>query len=128
MAKANATQSPGFEVNTKDNHMKNTRWTLLAALLMAAPHAANAQAPGAPGTPGAATTAPADPGAVNNSVVTTDTTTATTTTGIAPDSVEVTPLEGEGTLANTGGAPILMSLSGLALAAAAFGVRRRIGS
>lgn len=104
--------------------MKNFRWTLLAALLMAAPQAANAQDPGAPGT---TTTAPADAGAITNSTTATET---TTTTGISPDAtaVDVTPLEGEGTLANTGGAPILMSLSGLALAAGAFGLRRKFVS
>ena len=103
--------------------MKNTRLALLAALLMAAPHAAHAQAPGAPG----AATAPADPGAVSNATeAATTTTTTTTTAGISPDaSIEATPLEGEGTLADTGGAPLLMSLSGLALAAGAFGLRRK---
>ncbi len=115
--------------------MKNIRWTILAALLLAAPTAVQAQAPGAPtgpppgvtGAPGAPTT-PTDTGAVTNAAVDSTTTTTTTTSspGIGMDEVAITDETMTTELANTGGEPLILSLMGLSMAAGAFFLRRRV--
>ncbi len=128
--------------------MKNTRWTLLAALVMAAPAFAQSMSSMTPqqmqqmermrgGTPSGAvpnTAAPGgsavggDSGAISNASVTDTTTTTTTTEGIGPDGLAIAIEPGTETteLANTGGAPIAMSLLGLSMAMGAFALRRRV--
>lgn len=111
--------------------MKNTRWTILAALVLAATSVAHAQDP-APLTPGAAptnATAATDTGVVSN-VQTTDTTTTTSSSGIGADGVamEMNPGMQTTELANTGGEPVLMSLIGLSMALGAFAIRKRISA
>ena len=129
--------------------MKNFRWTLLALLLLAAPQVARAQvsASGPPsasapsvGSSAAPSAPPASMGEVGG---TTTTTTATADTGdittgglsgINPNGG--TDLEGTmdstatgddtGALPNTGGEPVIMTLVGLAIAATAFGLLRKV--
>ncbi len=120
--------------------MKNTRLTLVAALLLAATSAAHAQAPGAPGAfpdsreGGVATTtapgATVDSGTISNAQTTEITSTETTSSGIGPDgvSVDIDPSLETTELANTGGEPVLMSLFGLSLALGAFAVRKRVSA
>ncbi len=123
--------------------MKNTRWTILAALLLAATSVAHAQAPGTPGAPigdprggiesgatGAAPGATADTGAISNAQTTQTTTTTTSSSGIGPDGVsaEVDPGVETTELANTGGEPVLMSLFGLSMALGAFAIRKRVSA
>ncbi|HEX8465139.1 MAG TPA: LPXTG cell wall anchor domain-containing protein [Abditibacterium sp.] len=130
--------------------MKNLRWTILAALVLAVPSVAQAQrpdtiggapssAPGGPGAPGAAgaSGAAADSGSINSTGgATTDGsmsgTTNTTTPGM--DTMGDSTLAGDSALAgdettelaNTGGEPFLMSLAGMSLLAGAFLLRRRV--
>lgn len=112
--------------------MKNIRYTLLAALVLAAPTVAQAQAPGtpggppvgAPGAPGTTAAAPAaDTGAVTNTVVES---TTTTSNGIEPGGIAITDETMTTELANTGGEPMLLSLMGLSMVAGAFFLRRRV--
>jgi LPXTG-motif cell wall-anchored protein len=119
--------------------MKNTRWTLLAALVMAAP--AFAQSPGSAGMPPEAmqamrnangapggTAVNGDSGTISNATVTDTTTMTSTTEGISPDGIAVAVEPGMQTteLPSTGGAPITMSLLGLSMAMGAFALRRRV--
>jgi hypothetical protein len=115
--------------------MKNFRLTVIAVLLaFSASQAAFAQAPG---TTGATTEANAA-GAADNGTVTNATTTTTTTTttgGIAPDTdLALAPVEGDGEVAaatnltDTGGAPLMMVASGLAIALSAFALRRKVSA
>lgn len=132
--------------------MKNFRWTILAALLLAANGVAQAQVPPPPpsvtssssptmsssssttgGTGGAA--ANVDSGVVNSlagdtTVTSTESTTVTSSPGIGPDGVEIglDGTDGGAMLADTGGEPIIMSLVGLMVAAGAFFVRRRVSA
>ncbi len=118
--------------------MKNTRWTVLAALVMATPAFAQTQPGGPPmgapmmGAPGAAVGgATADSGAITNGASTETTTTTTTSTeGIGPDGTALIVEPGMETteLANTGGEPIVMSLLGLSMAMGAFALRRRVSA
>lgn len=118
--------------------MKNTRLTLIAALLLAATSVAHAQAPIDPAANPAAAgaTAPtADTGTVSNAQATTTTTTTTSAPGIGADGVSVdvdpaTTMESSDTtqLANTGGEPVLMSLVGLSMALGAFAIRKRVSA
>ena len=112
--------------------MKNIRWTILAALILAAPNVAHAQRPDdasaqtAPGTTGATT----DAGSISNAGGTsTDTsmtqTTQTTTPGMDTMS-DTTMLDETTSMPNTGGEPLIMSLAGMSLAAGAFFLRRRV--
>lgn len=111
--------------------MKNIRWTLLALLLAAAPQVARAQAPIDPAASGTTTTTTVTQGAPDSGDISTSSTSTTTTTtsteGINPDvTAEVTPMDSTDTLPNTGGEPLIMSVAGLAIAAAAFGIRRKV--
>lgn len=111
--------------------MKTLRLTVLAAVLAAlTSQAAFAQAPGTPGAPGspdAAGAAPAgDSGVITNATTTTTTTTTAPTAGVPIEAEIVDGVEMDATLTNTGGAPLLMSLAGLALAGSAFAIRRKV--
>ncbi|PQV64601.1 hypothetical protein B1R32_10494 [Abditibacterium utsteinense] len=128
--------------------MKNTRWTLLAALVLAAPTVAQAQTSPQPpsGVPMGSSMMPpgsgsmsggsmggssmsGDSGSITNGA-STESTTTTSTTGIGPDgvSMEVEPGMETTELANTGGEPVLMSLLGLSMAMGAFALRRRVSA
>lgn len=102
--------------------MKNIRWTLLAALILAAPTAVQAQDPNVPITN-------AESGAVTNAEAETTTTTTTTTSGIEAEGTTALDETTQTTeLANTGGAPLVMSLGGMALAMGALCLRRRVSN
>ena len=113
--------------------MKNTRWTILAALLLAATSVAHAQAPvdpAAPATPTVAATP--DSGIITNSQTIDTTSTTTSAPGIGAEGMAMegdASTTGETTeLANTGGEPILMSLVGLSMAMGAFALRKRVSA
>ncbi len=108
--------------------MKNLRWTILAALLLAAPSVVQAQ-------DAAATTTTSSPesGTVSNaSGATTTTTTTTANPGIPMENSamtdETTATSQTTRLGNTGGEPLLMSLAGMSLAMGAFFLRRRVSA
>lgn len=116
--------------------MKNIRWTILAALILAAPTVAHAQvqAPpaGAPGVTGSTTTTTTTTSAPDSGVIDTSAPTITSSTGIEPGSMSVTDATSSTTtskttaLANTGGEPLVISMLGLSMAAGAFFLRRRV--
>lgn len=138
--------------------MKNTRWTLLAALVLAAPSLAHAQdtsrgvpgvtsgsssgssgvggsssmgSSGVGGSSGSMTggsTAGGDSGAITNGASMQSTTTTSTTTEGIGPDGLAVADEGTTALPGTGGEPIVMSLLGLSMMVGAFAVRRRISA
>lgn len=111
--------------------MKNTRWTILAALLLAATSVAQAQENPEGGAPAAPAAGTVDSGAISNAQTTQTTTTTTSSAGIGPDgaAMEGETMMGETTeLANTGGEPVLMSLLGLSMALGALAMRKRVSA
>lgn len=103
--------------------MKNLRWTILAALILAAPCAVQAQT--APATDaGAVTNAPAPAASTAGAGIPAEGTAEVgTTTDVMED---VTTTEQTTRMVNTGGEPILMSLLGMSVAMGAFFLRRRV--
>lgn len=129
--------------------MKNTRWTLLAALVLAAPSLAYAQSPSATGSGNSMSSgssgmsgmsgssgmssgggsAAGDNGAISNGGSLVQSSSSTTTTeGIGPDGFAVSPDDSTTALPGTGGEPVIMSLIGLSMMVGAFAVRRRISA
>jgi len=101
--------------------MKNIRLTILAALLLAAPSAVQAQvAATAPGADtGAVTNAPAAPTTTANEGIPAE------TAAVSSETTETTETT---SLGNTGGAPLLMTLGGMSLAMGAYFLRRRVSN
>ncbi len=109
--------------------MKNIRWTLLAALILAAPTTVQAQDASTPPAAESGAQSGAESGTVTNAEADTTTTTTTTTSGIEAEGTTTLDETTQTTeLANTGGAPLVMSLGGMAMAMGAFFLRRRVSN